>query len=155
MSLQSRRLVLLPSEASLSQDGPRRGRHQGDAARRRGCALAATALACFCACFLLIQSHRRAGPRPAAGSGVGKMGKVRDPDVALHAGLALSPWPKLHADARNTARGVAGDAGPNLRWISPTGSHVGSSAAIGADNTVYVGSCDDNLYGLDGASGRQ
>jgi outer membrane protein assembly factor BamB/alpha-tubulin suppressor-like RCC1 family protein len=41
------------------------------------------------------------------------------------------------------------------RWEFATGDVVTSSPAIGADGTVYVGSCDRKLYALDGATGAK
>ncbi len=40
-----------------------------------------------------------------------------------------------------------------LKWAFQTGGMIGSSPAIGADGTVYVGSYDNNLYALDGVTG--
>ena len=40
-----------------------------------------------------------------------------------------------------------------LKWSYQTGSAVGSTAAIGPDNTVYVGSDDYNMYAINGSTG--
>jgi outer membrane protein assembly factor BamB len=47
-----------------------------------------------------------------------------------------------------------GESG-TLRWSFGTGLGVGSSPAIGADGTVYVGSYDDNIYALDRETGAK
>ena len=41
------------------------------------------------------------------------------------------------------------------QWEYVTGQAVGSSPAIGADGTVYVGSSDSKLYALDGQTGAE
>jgi hypothetical protein len=40
-------------------------------------------------------------------------------------------------------------------WEFATGAEVESSPAIGADGTVYVGSWDNGVYALDGATGAK
>ena len=40
-------------------------------------------------------------------------------------------------------------------WEFKTGGAVMSSPVIGANSTVYVGSNDNNVYALDGATGRK
>jgi outer membrane protein assembly factor BamB len=41
-----------------------------------------------------------------------------------------------------------------VKWSYQTQSAVGSSAAIGPDNTVYIGSNDGFMYALDGSNGH-
>ncbi len=48
---------------------------------------------------------------------------------------------------------AAGQAAPTQRWMYPTGL-VLSSPAVSADDTVFVGSSDGNLYALDGRDGQ-
>jgi outer membrane protein assembly factor BamB len=47
----------------------------------------------------------------------------------------------------------SGQGSPTLRWWVPSGL-VLSSPAVGADDTVFIGSTDGNLYALDGRSGE-
>ena len=70
---------------------------------------------------------------PSAGVGQGAQGDWwmfhHDP---LHSGCSLYNCPSL----------------PHERWVFPTGYNVDSSAAIGQDGTIYIGSTDFNLYAL-------
>jgi outer membrane protein assembly factor BamB len=63
--------------------------------------------------------------------------------------LANAPWPKFHADSRNTAQSAyLGPQFANLKWTFATGGMVESSPAIGVDGTIYVGSDDYSIYAL-------
>jgi outer membrane protein assembly factor BamB len=46
-----------------------------------------------------------------------------------------------------------GQSAPTQRWVYPTGL-VLSSPAVSADDTVFIGSSDGNLYAIDGKSGQ-
>jgi len=64
-------------------------------------------------------------------------------------GLADSAWPCIGHDARHTGQSpYVGTQTDDLKWIYQTGGWVSSSAAIGADGTIYVGSDDNNVYAL-------
>ena len=67
--------------------------------------------------------------------------------------LANSGWAKFHGDDQNTGQSKYGGATATVRWKTLIGTYVHSSAAIGADGTIYIGSDDKNVYALDGASG--
>lgn len=67
--------------------------------------------------------------------------------------IANSPWPKVHADVRNTGVGKASGAKAVEQWEVPTDGPIYGSAAIGADGTVYIGSTDGGLYAIDGNAG--
>jgi len=61
--------------------------------------------------------------------------------------LADSPWPTFGQNLQRTGRSShRGPEHPYLKWSFTTGSSVGSSPAIGADGTIYVGSWDNKLY---------
>jgi outer membrane protein assembly factor BamB len=67
------------------------------------------------------------------------------------AAVPCSVWPMFHHDLRHTGLSTV-DTSANVgmkKWVFPaTGNQVQSSAAIGADGTIYVGSGDDNLYAV-------
>ena len=70
--------------------------------------------------------------------------------------LADSPWPTFGQNSQRTGRSPhRGPEHPYLMWSFTTGSSVGSSPAIGADGTIYVGSWDNKLYAInpDGSEG--
>jgi outer membrane protein assembly factor BamB len=67
--------------------------------------------------------------------------------LPLHAQLADSPWPMFCHDLRHT--GQSSYRGPEacvLAWSYLTGEIVDSSAALGTDGNVYVGSRDNEFY---------
>ena len=58
-------------------------------------------------------------------------------------------WWMFQHDRQHTGRSpFTGPASPVQQWAFPTGDGIGSSPAIGADGTIYVGSCDGNLYAI-------
>ena len=64
-------------------------------------------------------------------------------------GLADSAWPCLGHDSRHTGQSVyVGAQTADLKWIYQTGDWVSSSAVIGADGTIYIGSDDNSVYAL-------
>jgi outer membrane protein assembly factor BamB len=70
------------------------------------------------------------------------------------AGCAL--WPMFHLNPRHTGLSpfsTASDTGV-MKWKFITSDVVGSSPAVGADGTIYVGSYDHNLYAVN-ADGSQ
>ena len=64
--------------------------------------------------------------------------------------LADTPWPMIHHDLQHTGRSpYTGPGQPIVRWSFAANSWIQSSAAIGSDGTIYVGSTDHNLYAID------
>ena len=58
-------------------------------------------------------------------------------------------WRMFRHDAQHTGRSpFVGPSAPTKKWDFDTGDDVYSSPAIGADGTVYVGSCDKKLYAI-------
>src|SRR5262249_44762551 len=58
-------------------------------------------------------------------------------------------WPMFRHDAARTGRnGVARSTPPTLRWRYQTQGEVWSSAAVGIDGSVYVGSLDHRIYAI-------
>lgn len=68
---------------------------------------------------------------------------------------AASPWPKAHADARNTGRGIGRGAIGRVKWVFDTGQPVQSTPVIGADGAVYAGCWDRKAYSLDARTGTK
>jgi outer membrane protein assembly factor BamB len=65
-------------------------------------------------------------------------------------GLADSAWPCRGHDPRHTGQSpYLGVQNNTLKWSYKTGGYIFSSPVIGADNTIYIGSYDGNLYALD------
>src|SRR5258705_8535402 len=63
--------------------------------------------------------------------------------------LANTPWAMFGHDLQHTRRSeYSGPASPKAKWTFVTGDFVGSSPAIGADGTIYIGSRDKNLYAI-------
>jgi PKD repeat protein/methionine-rich copper-binding protein CopC len=65
--------------------------------------------------------------------------------------LADSPWPTFGRDLKGTGQSpYNGTAISNLAWKYSTGGAISSdsSATIGADGTIYIGSTDKKLYAL-------
>ncbi|MFN8125079.1 MAG: PQQ-binding-like beta-propeller repeat protein [Candidatus Nanopelagicales bacterium] len=60
-----------------------------------------------------------------------------------------SPWPTMRHDLRNTGASpiVAEDPGTKP-WSYPTGVGIFSTPVVSRDGTIYVGSADHTLYGL-------
>jgi len=68
---------------------------------------------------------------------------------------AGSPWPSMRHDVRNTgASALVGRDPGGQPWSFPTGGGIFSTPVVGADGTIYVGSADHTLYGLD-LAGRE
>jgi outer membrane protein assembly factor BamB len=68
-----------------------------------------------------------------------------------HAQLATSPWPMFQHDLAHTGRSqFSTSSNPGtLKWKFATGSSfLGSSPAVGADGTIYIGSEGGNLYAV-------
>ena len=62
--------------------------------------------------------------------------------------VAESAWPMFRHDPQHTGRSsLSGPETPTQRWSIPTGGS-GSSLAIAADGTLYVGSVDRRLYAV-------
>ena len=66
-----------------------------------------------------------------------------------------APWPRMGRNSRNTGYGLGSGSNGLLKWSFPTGATVFSSPAVGADDTVFVGSTDSNVYALNGATGAK
>ncbi|MEW5801071.1 MAG: PQQ-binding-like beta-propeller repeat protein [bacterium] len=64
-------------------------------------------------------------------------------------GLANSAWPCRGHDARHTGQSPYSGAQVNtLQWKFKTEGPVESSAAIGVDGTIYIGSDDQRIYAI-------
>lgn len=72
----------------------------------------------------------------------------------LNDGLAKSAWPKFRCDNQNTGRGVGTSATGELKWKFKLNGEINSSATIGPNNIIYVGSCDKYMYALNGSNGE-
>jgi outer membrane protein assembly factor BamB len=69
-------------------------------------------------------------------------------------GAVTQPWPKFHADSRNTGNGQgSGAAGSQLFTPYLCGNAINSSPAISTFGIVYFGCDDHTLYGVDAAAG--
>ncbi len=71
--------------------------------------------------------------------------------TSLMSVVSNSPWPEFGEGMQSTRLSAALSATPTtgaLEWSYTTGNKVISSAAIGADGTIYIGSVDHNLYAL-------
>jgi outer membrane protein assembly factor BamB len=80
---------------------------------------------------------------------------VLSPVIALMPGNttqaqpANSAWPMFGQNPQRTGRSpYSGPEVPELKWTFTTDGSVSSSPAIGADGTIYVGSCDNKLYAI-------
>lgn len=104
--------------------------------RSRIAALAAAALACGM----------------LAGAGRASTDAAEDPAGAtVSAGTQPgSPWPTMRHDLRNTGASDLVGRDPGLKpWSVPTGRGIFSTPVVSSDGTIYVGSADHTLYGLD------
>ena len=65
-------------------------------------------------------------------------------------GLADSAWPKFMHDNNNTGRSsYIGSQTNTVKWTYATGASISySSATIGSDGTIYIGSVDGNFYAI-------
>jgi len=62
---------------------------------------------------------------------------------------ASSPWPMFGHDPQHTGRSpYKGNEINMFKWKFKTGEMINSSPAIGSDGTIYIGSCDHNLYAI-------
>ena len=65
-------------------------------------------------------------------------------------GLADSAWPMFRHDLQHTGRSpYSGPAAPQLKWSYTSKGASFSSAAIGADGTIYIASWSGNLYAIE------
>ncbi len=63
--------------------------------------------------------------------------------------LANTAWPKFQYDLQQTGRSPnAGPAAPVVKWSFQANNWIQSSAAIGADGSIFFGSSDYNLYAI-------
>ncbi len=67
---------------------------------------------------------------------------------------AGSPWPMVGADAKRNGRGIGEGATGFIKWQFETGNSIYSGPVISADDTVYFGSTDGNIYAVDGHTGK-
>jgi len=75
--------------------------------------------------------------------------KIKTGNVPPPKALATTPWPMSGHDLQHTRRSeYSGPASPREKWTFVTGGYVGSSPAIGADGTIYIGSRDTNVYAI-------
>jgi outer membrane protein assembly factor BamB len=66
-----------------------------------------------------------------------------------------APWPTMRHDLRNTGASDLVGRDPGIGpWSFPTGGGIFSTPVVAADGTIYVGSADHTLYGLD-RTGRE
>jgi outer membrane protein assembly factor BamB len=62
---------------------------------------------------------------------------------------AKSAWPMFRGGPRRTGRSPHnGPQVPKIKWTAATGGSIESSAAVGDDGTVYIGSGDGNFYAV-------
>jgi outer membrane protein assembly factor BamB/cytochrome bd-type quinol oxidase subunit 2 len=77
--------------------------------------------------------------------------------LPTQAAEVLAPWPGRGHDVRHSGRSPYSMAVCEYevitRWVYNASSDIRSSAAIGADGTVYVGSYDSQIYALNGSTG--
>ncbi|HQR80145.1 MAG TPA: PQQ-binding-like beta-propeller repeat protein [Actinomycetota bacterium] len=60
-----------------------------------------------------------------------------------------APWPTMRHDLRNTGASDLPGIDPGTQpWSFQTGRGIFSTPVVAADGTVYIGSADHNLYGL-------
>ncbi len=72
--------------------------------------------------------------------------EASEPSVGLS---PTSPWPKFRGDAAQTGRAhVPAKLGVGTPWEVKTGKGIFSSAVIGGDGTIYIGSADRTFYAL-------
>lgn len=72
----------------------------------------------------------------------------------VYAQLADTPWPKFHHDIRNTGKtNNFGTKTGRLKWKFVTNAAVTSSPVLDDNNTVYIGSADNNFYAIDAETG--
>ena len=63
---------------------------------------------------------------------------------------AGAPWPTMRHDLRNTGASDLPGIDPGTQpWTFQTGKGIFSTPVVAANGTVYIGSADRNLYGLD------
>lgn len=63
--------------------------------------------------------------------------------------IPTSAWPMFRQNPQHTGRSpFTGPTAPLERWTFTTGGYAQSSPALGADNTIYLGSQDGNLYAI-------
>ncbi len=63
--------------------------------------------------------------------------------------LALSPWPEMRHDKRNTGLSpIVARFHGDRPWAFKTGRGIFSTPVIGGDGTVYVGSGDSWFYAI-------
>jgi len=68
--------------------------------------------------------------------------------------LADTPWPKFHHDIRNTGKTANfGTTVGKFKWKFTTGAAVTSSPVLDDNNTLYIGSEDNNFYAINRTSG--
>ncbi len=100
------------------------------------------------ACGLQLQTGVRYYFTAKATNGAGLVGGQSSSD-GIEYRRGVSVWWKFRADSGNTGRAIGRiPTEGTLRWQVQTGGYVESSAAIGGDGTVYVGSSDGKLYSI-------
>lgn len=68
--------------------------------------------------------------------------------------LADTPWPMFHHDLRHTGKTANfGTQVGKLKWQFVTGGPVTSSPVIDNNETVYIGSADNNFYAINSETG--
>lgn len=70
--------------------------------------------------------------------------------IIKHESTLSIPWQMVGHDPQHTGRSqYIGPATNSLHWIFKTNGSIYTSPAIGVDGTIYEGSDDNNLYGVD------
>lgn len=64
-------------------------------------------------------------------------------------------WPRAGGNDHGSGVGLSSPRLSKIAWSFDAGGHVGASAAIDAENTIYVPSSGGNLYALDGRTGAK
>jgi outer membrane protein assembly factor BamB len=92
---------------------------------------------------------------PAVALATGSADPVPIPTTVSPATQPGSPWPTMRHDLRNTGASDLVGRDPGIDpWSFPTGVGIFSTPVVSADGTIYVGSADNALYGLD-RTGRE
>jgi len=73
----------------------------------------------------------------------------------LFAASSQPVWSRAGGNGHGSGIGLSSPQLSKIAWSFDAGGHVGASAAIDAEGTIYVPSCGGNLYALDGKTGAK